>query len=338
MAKRNRARHRCDIVLLVDEETGARSRDGGFVPDRSSMEEAVLKCLRARYREVAVVAFHPDIVPTVEALRRLDPQIVFNTTEWIDGDRTMDAAIAGILDMMKLAYTGTGPDGMRLARDKALSKDVVARLGIAVPRHFVIDPGDRVGSFGLPYPLIVKPRFGDGSDEINMRSLVKNDRELRHRVRVLRSRVDEPLVCEEFVPGRDLYVALLGNAPQVMQPVELVVGRKGAAAPQFATFRLKNDGAYRTRWRIRWHKKRMDAAAAREVNSASRRIFHALKLRDYGRIDYRLAPDGRLVFIEANPNPDLHPHAMGIDLCFAGVTYPEAVCRIVEAARRRARG
>ena len=74
-----------------------------------------------------------------------------------------------------------------------------------------------------------------------------------------------------------------------------------------------------------------------ELDSASRRIFHALKLRDYGRIDYRLTPDGRLVFIEANPNPDLHPHAMGIDLCFAGVKHPDAIQRIVEAARRRAR-
>ena len=338
MTNKDGAQRRCDIVLLVDEETGARRQDGRFVPDRSSMEEAVLKCLRAHYREAAVVAFHPDIVPTINALRRLDPKIVFNLTEWVDGDRTMDAAIAGVLDMMKLPYTGTGPAGMRLARDKALSKEVVARLGVAVPRHFVIDPGDRVASFGLPYPLIVKPRFGDGSDEINIRSLVRNERDLRRRVRVLRSRVDEPLVCEEFIPGRDLYVALLGNAPQVMQPVELVVGRKGAAAPQFATYRLKNDGAYRTRWRIRWRKKRLDAAATREVNSASRRIFHALKLRDYGRIDYRLTSEGQLVFIEANPNPDLHPHAMGIDLCFAGVKHPDAIQRIVEAARRRTRG
>jgi D-alanine-D-alanine ligase len=338
MQKMDRDGRRCDVVLLVDEETGVPRRDGRFVPDRSSMEEAVLASLRAQYREVAVVAFNRDIVPTIEALRRLDPEIVFNATEWIDGDRSMDAAIAGMLDMMALAYTGTGPDGMRLSRDKAMSKDLVARLGVAVPAHFVIEPGERVASPELPYPLIVKPRFGDGSDEIGMGSLVRNDREFRRRARILRSRLDQPLVCEEFIPGRDLYVALLGNAPQVMQPVELTVGKKGKAGPRFATYRVKNDGAYRTRWRIRWRRKHFDAATTRRISTASRRIFHALKLRDYGRIDYRLTPQGRLVFLEANANPDLHPHAMGIDLCFAGVKYPDAIRRIVEAARRRSRG
>lgn len=337
MPKADKDSRRCEVVLLVDEETGAPRRDGRFVPDRSSMEEAVLKSLRAQYRDVAVVAFNRDIVPTIESLRRLEPEVVFNVTEWIDGDRTMDAAIAGMLDMMKLAYTGTGPDGMRLSRDKAVSKDLVARLGVAVPAYFVIEPGDRVSVPELPYPLIVKPRFGDGSDEIGMGSLVRNDREFRRRVRILRSRLDEPLVCEEYIAGRDLYVALLGNAPQVMQPVELAVGRNGKAAPQFATFRVKNDGAYRTRWRIRWRRKHFNAADMRRISSASRKVFHALKLRDYGRIDYRLTPEGRLVFIEANANPDLHPHAMGINLCFAGVKHPEAIRRIVEAARRRAR-
>ena len=326
---------RCDIVMLVDEETGAHRKDGRFVPDRSSMEDAILKCLRARYREVAVVPFQSDIVPTIEALRRLNPRMVFNVTEWVDGDRSLDASIAGLLDMMRVPYTGSGPDGMRLARDKALSKEVVSRLGVRVPRHFVLNPEDAVVNPGVPYPLFVKPQFGDGSDEIGMNSLVKNDDELAHRVKVLRRRLDEPVVCEEFIAGRDLYVALLGNEPQVMQPVELVVGKRGPAAPQFATFRLKNDGAYRTRWRIRWRKKNLSVPALRALNQASRRIFHALKLRDYGRIDYRLTPDNRLVFLEANANPDLHPHAMGIDLCFAGVKYPDLIRRIVEAARKR---
>jgi len=145
--------------------------------------------------------------------------------------------------------------------------------------------------------------------------VVANERQLRERVRIMRARSKAPLVCEEFIPGRDLYVALLGNRPQVMPAVELVIGKKGASAPRFATYRLKNDGAYRTRWRIRWRKAQLDSETQRKINDASRRMFHALRLRDYGRIDFRLTPDNRLVFIEANPNPDLHPHAMGRDLC-----------------------
>jgi D-alanine-D-alanine ligase len=326
---------RCDVVLLVDDEAVTARRGGRFVPDRHSVEAYVLRCLRKRHARVEVVPFDPRLTPTVERLRELAPRLVFNLTEWIDGDRSQDAAIAGLLDLMKLRYTGTGPAGMRLARDKALSKDIAAAAGAEVPRYFVVPRRGRVHNPGLRYPLVVKPRFGDGSDEVRGNSLVRGERALAQRVRVLRERVDGPLICEEYVPGRDLYVALLGNAPDVMPPVELRIGARGAAAPRLATFRLKNDGAYRTRWRVRWRVIRPDQKLLFKINKISRSLFRALALRDYARIDYRLTPEGRLVFLEANPNPDLHPHAMGIDLCFAGVRHEEAVRRIVAAALRR---
>jgi D-alanine-D-alanine ligase len=71
------------------------------------------------------------------------------------------------------------------------------------------------------------------------------------------------------------------------------------------------------------------------VRQASGLIFKALKLRDYARIDYRLTPEGHLVFLEANPNPDLTRHTFGRDVCFAGVPYPRLIERIVEAALSR---
>jgi D-alanine-D-alanine ligase len=122
----------------------------------------------------------------------------------------------------------------------------------------------------------------------------------------------------------------------VMPAVELVIGRRGRGAPTFASYKLKNDGAYRSRWRVRWRVAKLSSNLRRDVETASRAIFHALKLRDYGRIDYRLTPDGRIVFLEANANPDLHPHAMGNHLCFAGVEYGAALKRIIAAAQARA--
>ena len=335
MPRQKPGKNRCEVALLVDEETGTRLQSGRFAPDRGSMEAHILKCLQAQHKTVVVVPFNPGVTETIAALRALKPGLVFNATEWVDGDRSLDAAITGLLEILKLNYTGTGPAGLQLARDKALSKTIAANLGVEVPRHFVLQAGDRVRSDGFAFPLIVKPQFGDGSDEIRRNSVVANERQLRERVRIMRARSKAPLVCEEFIPGRDLYVALLGNRPQVMPAVELVIGKKGASAPQFATYRLKNDGAYRTRWRIRWRKAQLDSETQRKINDASRRMFHALSLRDYGRIDFRLTPDNRLVFIEANPNPDLHPHAMGRDLCFAGVRHPDLIRRIVAAARSR---
>jgi D-alanine-D-alanine ligase len=326
---------RCDVAMLVDAETVAQTRHGAYIPERNSVEAHVLRALRARHARVEVVPFDIGVAATVERLQALRPRLVFNLTEWLDGDRSLDAAIAGLLDLLGIPYTGTGPDGMRLARDKALSKAVVSRLGVAVPRHFLIDHAGRIRNPGLPYPLIVKPQFGDASEEIGAKSVVASDAALRRQVRAMRRRGGGALICEEFIPGSDLYVPLLGNSPEVLRPIELVIGSSAAAAPRTATYRLKNDVAYRRKWQIRWRSARLDEAMQQSVARASRAIFRALKLRDYARIDFRLTPDRRLVFLEANPNPDLHPHTMGRNLCFNGVGYGELVRRIVEAARRR---
>lgn len=337
MAKPGRNNQRCEVAMLVDEETGERRKSGVFVPDRSSMEEHVLKCLRLRYPRVVVVPFGPDVVATAAELRKLRPQMVFNLTEWFDGDRKLDHAIAGLLDVMKVPYTGTGPAGMQLCRDKALSKAIVAARGVAVPRCFTLERADRIENPGLAYPLIVKPQFGDGSDEIRKASLVRTERELRQRVRALRSRCKEPLVCEEFIPGRDIYVGLIGNEPRVLAPTEMVVESKKASAPQFATYRLKNDGGYRTKWRVRYRRARLTQSVLRTVKEFSKKVFRALELRDYARLDFRLTGDGRLFFIEANPNSDLTPHTLGRNLCFVGIHYRNLIPLIVETARKRYR-
>lgn len=326
---------RCDVALLVDEETGEYRPSGRFVPESDDVEEKVLRALRKRYRRVEVVPFSPKVVDTIERLRKLKPRIVFNLTEWVDGDRKLDAAIGGLLEMLKLRYTGTGPDGMQITRDKALSKQIVAELGIAVPRCFVVNGGRLAGVPDLDFPLIVKPRFGDGSDEITKRSVVRNWRDLRTQARSIRARLKEPAVCEEFVSGRDLYVGLLGNEPRVLSPVELVIGSRHRSAPQFATYRLKNDPRYRAKWRIHYRRARLDGKTMRTVIETSRRIFHALQLRDYARLDFRLTGDNRLYFIEANPNPDLDPHALNRSGCFSGIRYRALIARIVESARKR---
>ena len=324
---------RCDIALLVDEETGEHRQSGRFVLDPGDVEQKVLRALRKRYRRVEVVPFLPTVAQTVERLRQLAPRVVFNLTEWVDGDRRMDAAIAGVLDMLKLRYTGTGPDGLRLARDKALSKRIVGGLSVAVPRSFGMN-GSRVANERPDFPLVVKPQYGDGSDGIATRSVVRNARQLRAQIRKLRARKGEPAICEEFVPGRDLYVGLLGNEPRVLAPVEMVI-RRGGAGPQLATYRLKNDPRYRSRWGVHYRRARLDRPTMSALATASRRIFHALKLRDYARLDFRLTPGGTLYFIEANPNPDLDPHALNRSGCFAGIEYGALIAHIVESARKR---
>lgn len=334
--RRDRTTAQCDVAVLVDEEVGARNGAGRFVVDAKSMEANVLWALRQQHRSVRVVPFDPGLTPTVEELRRLKPRLVFNLTEWVGGNRRLDAAIAGVLEMLNLRYTGSGPDGMQLARDKALATSIVADIGVEVPAHAVVN-GRRDFALQLNYPLIVKPQFGDASEGLGTGALVRNRDQLLRRVTALRRRSDEALVCEEFVPGCDIYVALLGNEPKVMPPIELVIGRKGAGAPRFATYKVKNDDPYRARWRIHYRRARLSDDVLVTIRSSSRRIFHALRLRDYARIDYRLTPDNRLVFLEANPNPDLARESFNSHGCFAGVPYTQLISGIVTAALSRSR-
>ena len=297
------------------------------------MEAHVARVLEMQGR-TAIVPFLADITPTIEELRALKPRLVFNLTEWLAGDRRHDAAIAGVLEMLNLRYTGAPPEGLRLARDKALAKDIAARVGVEVARHAVVNGRAKLEA-DVRFPIIVKPQFGDGSDEIGKAALVRSARALKMRIAAIRGRSSEPLLCEEYVEGRDLFVGLLGNAPQVMPALELVLGRRGRGAPEFATARVKNDAAYREKWRVNYRVAELPQEVLEKIDEASRRLFHALKLRDYARIDYRLTPDNRLVFLEANPNPDLTPHTFGRDRCFAGVTYIELITGIVKAALAR---
>ena len=101
----------------------------------------------------------------------------------------------------------------------------------------------------------------------------------------------------------------------------MVVGSKKASAPKFATYRLKNDGALPHQWRVCYRLAQLSPRVAKQVRDYGAKTFRALKLRDYARLDFRLTDEGRLVFIEANPNSDLTPNTLGRNLCFVGIEY-----------------
>ena len=326
---------RCDVALLVDIETGARGASGKFVVDRGGMEALLYRCLRTLYKTVVIVPFDPAVTPTIAELRALNPRVVFNVTEWVDGDRRLDAAVTGLLELLGLHYTGSGAEALQLCRDKSLSKQIVSKRGVTVAQEMVIRPGERVHAPEFGFPLLVKPLYGDGSDSIGKNSLVRNLAALRERVRSIHHKQKQPALCESFIPGDDIYVAILGDEPRVMRPIQLVIGRKHANAPLFSTHNVKNTAAYRMRWRVHWIEPTLPVPLLRQIQRDSCAAFHALKLSGYARLDYRLTPDNKLVFLEANANPDLDPHSFGNNRCFAGVRYRDAIKIIVESARRK---
>jgi hypothetical protein len=118
--------------------------------------------------------------------------------------------------------------------------------------------------------------------------------------------------------------------------MQLVALHKGRGAPRFSTLRVKQDVAYQRRWRLTYRRARLSAAQMREIRALGRKVFAALKLRDYARLDLRLTPEGRIVFIEANANPDLARDGFGALGPFVGLAYADVIRRIARAALGRA--
>jgi D-alanine-D-alanine ligase len=288
------------VLLLVDEDVWL-PLSGKLV--QSCAEAPVEQSLR-RFAERVVVRPFVDVAQLLRVLDEAEPDVVFNLTQLANGERSMDAYVCAVLELRGVAYTGTGARGLMLCRDKALSKTIAASAGFAVPEFFLA--GDGPVRSTVTFPLVVKPRFGDASEGIDQASLVRTHDELAQRVAFLRASGYRDIICEQFVPGRELAVGVVGERV-VLPPLEYVVGRSGRGAPLLACRRLKYDGAFRERRAISTAYAELTLAQTASLTAASLRACAALDVRDYGRLDVKLAPSGAWVFLEANPNPGLRP-------------------------------
>lgn len=327
------------ILVLVDVET-VDAADPGFEGHaeevRRTMEFQVIDALRRNGHAVEPMALKPDVLTTMAALREKAPELVFNLTEHVGGDRRKDAHIAAMLELLGLPFTGSCSKGLLLCRDKATCKRVLGYHRIRQPLFHELPPGRALPAGRLAFPMIVKPQFEDGSDGISLASIVRTMDEFRDRVAMVHERMKQPAICEEYVEGREIYVGIVGNERLLaLPPRELTFGRVDEGGPTIATARVKWDDAYRKKWGIAYVHAELAPELARRVARISKRIFRLLAMRDYGRVDLRITPDHDVVFLEANPNPNL-----GIDEDVAeaarkaGIEYPQLIERIVQQASR----
>jgi len=303
------------------------------------MEFHVVEDLRLMDHEVVPMPFGPDVVATIQTLKDSKADLVFNLTEHYKGDRRQDMNIAALLDLIPIPYTGTGPEGLMLCRDKATCKRILSHHRIHVPGFSALAPGRLTLKRKLKYPLLVKPVYEDGSDGISLASLVHSEKDMQDRARMIHERMKQPAICEEFIEGRELYVGVLGNARlQTLPAREVRFGSKDEGGPVFATSRVKLDEEYRDKWKIEYGHAGLSEETEKRVGRVAKRIYRFLRIRDYGRIDMRLTPEGDIYFLEANPNPEL---TMGDELAEAaarvGIDHSELIKRIVNLALRRYR-
>jgi D-alanine-D-alanine ligase len=298
---------------------------------------AVASALSTRHQVTLVEAN----LGAFDAFRRTGPDLVFNMAEGLLGG-SREAQIPAILDMLGIPYTGSDPVTLGICLDKRRTKEILAWHGIPTPRFTAVESLAEIPA-RLRYPLMVKPILEGSSKGVTDRALVRDRRALIRQVTWVLETYRQPALIEEFLPGREFTVALLGNGPNLraLPIVEINLDILPAGVNPIYSYEAK--------WIWDTEEKplaifscpaRTEPFLQRQIEDVCRKAFRVLGCRDWCRIDVRLDARGLPHIIELNPLPGILPRPEQ-NSCFpkaaraAGISYEEMILSVVEAAGER---
>jgi D-alanine-D-alanine ligase len=321
---------------LIPPDTVPEGTDIMAAPWRTEYD--VMSTLRAMGHEVQVLGVHDDLGELRRASTDWKPHIAFNLLEGFDDITIFDQNVVSHLELLKLSYTGCNPRGLLLARDKSLSKKLLAYHRVAVPDFEVFRSGRPIRRpKRLAFPLIVKSLTQEASIGISQASVVDTDEKLKERVTFIHESIGTAAIVEQYVEGRELYVGILGNQSLQALPVwELFFTNMPADAKRIATDRVKWSVKYQKKYGIdSGPAKELPEAAAAQIQHVCKRAYRALELSGYARIDMRLDEAGNVWVLEANPNPQI---AKGEDFAASaekvGISYEALLQRVLNLGLR----
>jgi D-alanine-D-alanine ligase len=241
----------------------------------------------------------------------------------VHGGALEGGTLQAVLDVIGVPYTGSGPLASALAMDKDLSKRLFRATGVPVPAWFMTPVAAEDVSTALGWPVIVKPSKQGSSVGL---TLVKKAQDLGDAVK-LAARYDDEVMAEQFIPGRELTVGVLGDMPL---PV-------GEIVPKHELFDYETK--YTPGMSEETFPAKIETLLARQLQEYALMAHRALKLSGYSRIDFRVSPEGDIFCLEANSLPgmtrtSLFPQAAQA----AGIPFPELCERIARLARNNQAG
>ncbi len=324
-------------VLVLFDTAGRPPEDQDFREDLKTedwkTERHVIRALRRLGHDVNTVGIYDDISPLSTAVRDTKPDIVFNLVEHFGGDRSKDRNVAGLLELLGVPYTGSGPAGMLLCRDKGISKTILSAHRVRTPRFVVFRRGQKIRRpKALSFPLFVKPVREDASTGISQASFVEDETMLASRVQFIHEQVGDDALAETYIDGRELYVSILGNDRLKVFPVrEMTFSKVPEDEPKIATYTAKWNADYRKRWGITTRFiPNLPDETWRRMKHICKRTYRLMRIRGWGRIDLRLTSAGEIVILEANPNPFLAADEDFADSAKkAGLSYEQLIERIL---------
>lgn len=260
--------------------------------------------------------------------------LVFSIAEGISG-RSREAQVPALLELFEVPYAFSDPLTCAVTLDKAAAKRLVRAAGLRTPRFEVVRCPDDLARVRLACPVFVKPLAEGTSKGIDGRNRVDALQELRETVLGLLERFSQPVLVEEYLPGREFTTGIVGTGPaaRVLGTMEIRV-RPDAPAADYSYAVKENYEAFVEYTSLG------AGPLRRSVEDLARRAYEVLECRDVGRVDTRLDARGRPSFLEINPLPGLHPVRSDLPMIAAqqGMTYIDLLAEIVASALERTRG
>ncbi len=297
------------------------------------MEHDVLQALATLGHEVKVLPLEEQLAPIRAAIEAWKPHIAFNLLMSFHNIGIYDAHVVSYLELLKTPYTGANPRGILLSSDKGLSKKILTYHRVRVPDFVVF----KKGRFAkrpkkLSFPLIVKSDAEHASEGIAQASVVHDDQSLRERVEFVHRNVHTNAIAEEYIDGRELTIGVLGNHRLTTLPIwEMTFESLPKGNEPIVTAKLKSDLDYQRKVGLMaGAAENLEDDKRAEIRRIALRVYRALSLSGFARVDLRLTRDGRVFVLEANPNPDLcTDEDIARSAAAAGLEYPELIQRIL---------
>ncbi|MEW6407857.1 MAG: D-alanine--D-alanine ligase [Patescibacteria group bacterium] len=270
-------------------------------------------------------------------LKKLKKEIdlVFNVAEGMHGE-DREAQIPAMLEMLQIPYTGSGPLALALTLDKSRAKEILKLHKIPTANFFSVAQDEDLPAVTLDFPLIVKPNSEGSSKGIKNSAVVKSILELKEKIKEIHKKYHQKALVEEFLPGREFTVGILGNnPPQVLPIVEVDFSNVPSGFHKI--------DSYETKWLF---EDKLECPAKichslrQKIEEISLKTFLVLGCRDLARIDIRLDKNGCPHILEVNALPGLIPdpkqHSRFPAAAFAcGYAYEKLINKIVAAACQR---
>ncbi|MCO5114426.1 MAG: ATP-grasp domain-containing protein [Bdellovibrionaceae bacterium] len=300
-------------------------------------EYQVKQALLTAGHNVHVLGVYENLQIITDTISEFKPSIVFNLLEEFNGEATLDQNVVSHLELLGIPYTGCNPKGLILARDKALSKKILAfhKIKSAEFQVFPLNTPQtkvKIDSF----PVIVKCLNEEASLGLSQASIVKNDEKLKERVKFIHENFKTDAIAEEFIQGQEFFVGVMGNYRLQALPVwQLKFNKDVDPENQWYTTNAKFNESYRKRNGIQTGPAEISEAQAALLQKISKKAYQILGLSGYARMDLRVSENEDIYILEANPNPDISEFEdFAMSAKSIGISYIELINKIISMGKQ----